>query len=456
MSKRVDLLNGNITSSLARLALPIMGMSLLQMTYSLIDTLWIGKLGAGAVASVGSGGQLLWFCAGIHMLAQIGGQVFVGQKLGANEKEEAGRYAHASIMMSAMITIGLGLIFFFQNELIISFFNLNTQSIIDDAQSYIKITGGLVFFSLTGKMFTSLITTTGDSKTPLYASTVGLVLNIILDPIMIFGYFGFPALGVTGAAIATVIAQAIVFALLMVHVFKDQHLFSYVHWLSIPDFTICKKIFKLSMPVAMQNTLFPMISMYISRMIAGFGDNAIAVQRVGSQVEAVSWMAAEGYAVAVNSFIAQNFGAKNLKRAKEGFYQSMKIVSVYGLFASCLLIFGSNIIFSAFLSEPEVVAMGVDYLVILGYSQIFLCIEIVSSSAMNAFGKTKLPALISFTLTAARIPVANLLILTVLGLNGIWWTISISSILKGVLMFAAIAYYLKHLKIESPLLKEGS
>ncbi len=445
MSKRVDLLSGPIAFSLTKLALPLMGISFLQMAYNLTDMFWIGKLGPGAVAAIGTGGLLLWLSQGIHTIAQLGGQVLVAQKLGAQDKQAAARYAHAAIFLSCSITLSLGLIFMFGSAQIVSIFNLNDPQVIAQAQTYLRVTGGCVIFMLLAKLLTSLITTTGDSRTPFKATIFGLAFNMIFDPIFIFGYFGFPEMGVLGAAVATVLAQCIVLSILLFHCVKDTHLFSYIKIRSLPNVHAIIHIVRLGLPTTLQNTLFPLISIFISRLTAGFGDNAVAVQRIGSQIESISWMTTDGFAIAVNSFVAQNFGAKNYTRAKKGAHQAIVILSMFGLFSTCLLLVGARPIFQLFLSDPIVVNMGVDYLMIVGITQLFLCYEILSSNILNAFGKTMYPAVISTVFTAMRIPIALLLTSTVLGLNGIWWALTLSTLFKGSCLLAVALYFLRKL-----------
>lgn len=443
MSKRVDLLKGNITSSITKLALPLMGMSFLQMLYNLVDMFWIGKLGSGAVAAVGTGGLFLWLSAGIHNLAQIGGQVLVGQSLGAGEKEKAGAYTYSALFVSVVINLIIGFSCLFFTSQITSVFNLNDPKVIKDAETYIRITGGLVIFSHLGKILTSLITTTGDSKAPLRATFIGLGFNLILDPILIFGLFGMPKLGVLGAALATVIAQITVVSMLLLYTLKDKHLFCYVNLKKKPNFDYCKRIVKLSFPTTVQATAYPLISIYISRLVAGFSDDAIAVQRIGSQVESISWLTTEGFAIAVNSFIAQNFGAGNIERAKKGFFSALGLLSIIGTFATILLVGWATPIFGLFLSEPEILVMGRDYLVIIGISQLFMCVELLAISALNAFSQTKLPAVISLTFMILRIPMATYLSQTWLGLNGIWISIAVSTILKGIFLLLGVLIFFK-------------
>lgn len=449
MSKRLDLLNGNIASTLTKLALPLMGMSFLQMAYNLTDMFWIGKLGAGSVAAVGTVGILTWLSTGLHSLAQTGGQVLVAQNLGAKNYEQASKYAHSAIFISIIINFILGFSFSFLSTQVIGVFKLNDPEVIALAETYLKVCGGFILFMLMSKLLSGLITTTGNSKTPLIATTIGLVFNMILDPILIFGWCGFPKLGVLGAAIATVLAQIIVFIVLVLYIIKDKHLFSNIKWISAPSKTI--EILRLSFPTALQATLYPLISIYISRLVSSFSDTAVAVQRVGSQVESISWLTTEGFAVAVNSFIAQNYGASNINRAKRGFYEAGKILAGVGIGATVLLVGFATPIISTFLSEADAIEMGRDYLVIIGFSQIFMCFEILSISALNAFSKTKLPAVISSIFMALRIPLASFLCTTSLGLNGIWWSIAISTFFKGTLLFACIVIYLSKGLKEKPV-----
>lgn len=448
MKKRIDLLSGNIAGSLAKLALPLMGISFIQMAYNLTDIFWIGKLGAGAVAAVGTGGLFVWFSTGIHTIAQLGGQVYVGQNLGAKKFEEAGKYAHASMFISIVTCTILGLAYYFATKPLISFFNLNDPIVVNEAITYLMYVGGFIFFMLFSKLLTTLITTTGDSKTPFIATLIGLLFNIIFDPLLIFGYGIFPELGVLGAALATVLAQIIVFSILLIHVLKDKHLFKHVHITKLPNKNCCMDIIKLGLPTTLQNSLFPLVSMYLSRLTAGFGDDAVAVQRIGSQIESISWMTTEGFAIAVNSFVAQNYGANNIKRTKDGIKQSFLILSTWGIFTTLSLIFLAKPLFSIFISETHVVTMGTEYLMILGMCQLFMCWEILSSCTLNAFGKTIFPAITSVIFTSIRVPLAIVLSSTVLALNGIWFSFTISTILKGLFLVIGVLVFTKKLKTD--------
>lgn len=206
MEKRMNLLEGPIFKTLMRLALPIMGTSLIQMAYNLIDMIWIGRLGANAVAAVGSAGMYMWLSNGISTLAKMGGQVSVGQAIGANNKKDAASYASATLQLGIMFGIIYGILTILFHSQMIGFFKLTSQDVINDAEIYLTLTCGFVVINFINQIFTSLMTAIGNSHHPFVATTIGLVMNIILDPLFIFGL----NMGVMGAAIATIIAQLIV------------------------------------------------------------------------------------------------------------------------------------------------------------------------------------------------------------------------------------------------------
>ncbi len=443
MTHRINLLEGNIFSSLTRLAIPIMLTSLIQMAYNLTDMIWIGYLGADAVASVGAAGMYGWLSQSIATLARMGGQVNVGHRLGAGDNDEAARFAQNALQLEIVLSVLFGLVMMLFTSPLVGFFRLNGAQTIADAESYLFITGGLIIFSTLNQVFTGLITVTGNSRTPFLVTTAGLVLNIVLDPVLIFGIGPFPVMGVAGAAIATVLAQALVTLLYVLYARRDAHLLQRVRIFARPDLKKIRDILRIGLPSAVQGALFTSISMVLARTVAVFGDTAIAVQKVGSQIESISWMTADGFSAALSSFIAQNHGAGNFERTKRGFRSAFTIMVCWGVFTSLLLIFAAAPIFRIFIREPEALPLGVDYLVILGFSQLFCCIEIMVGGAFSGFGKTLPPSITSIVLTSARIPMAMVLSATALGLNGVWWSITISSILKGTVLLTLFLLFLR-------------
>ena len=444
MEKKINLLEGPIFSSLMKLALPIMGTSLIQMAYNLTDMIWIGRIGANAVAAVGSAGMYMWLSNGISTLAKMGGQVRVGQSIGSQNKKDAAHYASATIQLGIIFGVIYGMITLLFHSQMIGFFHLTSPDVIKDAEIYLIITCGFVVINFVNQIFTSLMTAIGNSHHPFVATAIGLVINIVLDPLLIFGLH----MGVMGAAIATVIAQAIVLILMLYYAKKDKILFDEMRVMQKNTSSIFMKIIKIGFPTGIQSMCFTFISMVIARFIAGYGDVAIAVQKVGSQIESISWMSAEGFGNALNAFVAQNYGAENIERVKKGTFSALKTCMIWGVFTTLVLLIFPQFIFQIFISEKDVIPLGIDYLQILAFSQLFMCIESTLAGALNGLGKTFIPSSVSIVLTVARIPLVMILSTTFLALNGIWWSISISSIAKGVVIAICYSRVMKKIKAE--------
>jgi putative MATE family efflux protein len=197
-------------------------------------------------------------------------------------------------------------------------------------------------------------------------------MNTILDPLLIFGIGFLPKLGVNGAAIATVLSQIIVNSIFLVIQNKRKYSFNKINFFISPNFLYIKNIIKLGLPAAFQSFMFTLFSMFLARIIANWGPLPIAVQKVGSQIESISWMIASGFSVAISTFVGQNYGANNISRIKQGFFSSFRISFVMGILNTSLLIFFAKPIFSIFIPEEEAIYLGIDYLKILGISQLFM------------------------------------------------------------------------------------
>ncbi|SDK67510.1 MATE family efflux transporter [Natronincola ferrireducens] len=436
MGKSNQLIEGSISQALIKLALPIMGTSFVQMAYNMTDMIWIGRIGSNAVAAVGTAGFFTWLAFAFILIPKIGAEVGVAQSMGRQDMKEAKRYIRHTLQLVVFLALlyGTGLIVFRRS--LIGFFNLGNVEITEMAKSYLVIVSLGMSFYFINPVFTGILNGYGNSRLPFALNVIGLAVNMILDPIMIHGLGPFPALGVKGAAIATVIAQSIVTCFFLYNIRKvEGELFCKIYILKKPDFTHIKSIVRLGLPAALQSGLFTIFAMVIARIIAQWGPVPIAVQKIGSQIEAISWMTAGGFSTALSAFVGQNYGANKWDRIQKGYYVALRIVGVIGIGATCLLIFGARPVFNFFLQEEEALAYGIVYLRILGLSQLFMCIEIATAGAFNGLGKTVPPSIVGIFFNALRIPGALILSSSsLLGLNGVWWSISISSVLKGIVL----------------------
>lgn len=444
MSKKIDLTKGSIFSGLLKLSIPIVGTSFIQMAYNLTDMLWIGRLGSNSVAAVGTAGFYMWLSMAFIMLSRTGTEIRVAQTTGEKNEIGAETYARQGIQLTIAIGILYSLFVILFKKQLIQLIGITDQGVNDMALSYLTIIAFGFIFTFCNQVFTGIFNGRGDSSTPFKINTIGLLFNIILDPILIFGIGVFPELGVLGAAIATIAAQGIVFAIFIYKIKFSHRLFKHFTFLVKPQFDKMKEVLKISFPMSVQSALFTIFSIGISRIVAGWGPMPIAVQKVGSQIESISWMTANGLSVSLATFVGQNYGAKQNKRVLQGYFVAIKTAFVLGIFTSLMLIFGAEFLMGLFFpGEVETIAYGKEYLQILGISQLAMCIEITTVGVFNGIGKTMYPAMNSILLTGARIPMAIILSQPqILGLNGVWWSVTITSVLKGIVIIALLVWYI--------------
>lgn len=453
MENKLNLTEGNILNILIKLSLPIMGTSFIQMSCNLINMIYLGRLSSSSVAAVGTAGFFTWLATGIIFIPRAGAEIGVSQSMGRGKVQDVKEYVKNTLQLDIILGIIYALILIVFRKQLIGFFNLGNKNIIHMAETYLVVISLGMSFYFINPVFTGIFNGYGDSKTPFKINTIGLLVNIVVDPLIIFGIGPFPKLGVAGAAIGTIIGQFVVTIIFLYNILKKTDLFNEVNIFNKPNLKFLKKIFHFGLPVALQNIMFCIFAMMIARIVASFGDVAIAVQKVGSQIEALSWMTAEGFATAMGAYIGQNFGAKKWDRINKGYVTAMIGISAIGIATSLLLIFGGRALFSVFIPEVDVIPYGADYLKILGFSQLLMCYEITTAGAFNGLGKTIPPAVVGIVFTALRIPGAIWLSKpNMLGLNGIWWSISISSMLKGVVL---TSYFLYILAKQNKTIKEN-
>lgn len=446
MQKQVPLTEGPILKSLTGLAVPIMISSFLGTLYNITDMAWIGLLGSKAVAAVGVGGMYVWLSQGLASLARMGGQVHVAQCLGRGDKEQAHRYAKTAVQLSIILGLAFAAVSLIFTDPLVGFFKLEGAKTILDAKIYMRITCGLILFSFLNLTLTGLYTAQGDSKTPFLANFIGLLINLLLDPLLILGVGPFPRIEVAGAAVATVSAQIVVMFVMMIGVFrseKEENVLKGIRIFQPFSKEELGNICKIGGPTAIQGMVYCMISMVLTRMVAAFGAEAIATQRVGGQIESVSWNTADGFAAALNAFVGQNYGAGKMERVKKGYRMSFWTVAIWGALIMLAFLIFPKPIAGVFFHEEKALKIAVSYLIIIGFSEAFMCVELMTIGALSGLGKTKLCSVISITATSMRIPLALCLSHTSLGLDGIWWALTLTSVAKGIIFYLTFRYQMR-------------
>lgn len=452
MSRELNLLEGKIAATLTKLALPIMGTSFIQMAYNLTDIIWLGRLSTEAVAASGTVGFFMWLGSSLVMISQIGVGVGIAQSIGRNDMDDAKKYISNGFQLDFLIAIIYSILLFTFRHGLIGFFNLDDPNVVQMAIDYLTIIAVGIVFHFLNPIFSTALNSSGNSVTPFKVNALGLISNIILDPLFIFGFGPIPAMGIKGAALATILAQFFVTIVFIIAGKLNGTIYSHVKLLVKPDLKHIKHIAELGFPPFVQSALHAIISMVLTKVVAKFGAIPVAVQSIGSQIESISWNTSEGFSTAISTFTGQNYGARRYDRIKEGYNSGMKILGSIGIFGSLLLIFAARPLFTIFTpNDPVAIYEGVRYLRILGVSQLFMCIEIGTAGAFNGLGRTLPPTIIGVVLNILRIPLAIILsTYTVLELLGVWWSLSITSILKGIILATWFIYILKY-KLEKEI-----
>lgn len=449
MDGNINLTKGNIYKGLITLSLPIMLTSFIQTSYNLMDLFWLGKLSTDAVAAAGTVGFFTWLANSIVIVPRIGAEVGVAESIGANKKEAVKQFVNNSMKLTVIIGIIYAIILFVFQRQLIGFYNLNNIVVENMSIDYLRIIASGMIFTFINPVMSGIYNGWGRSKTPFIINTIGLAVNIVLDPILIFGFYNIPAMGIKGAGYATVFAQFIVTLLFyivgkrQVKAMKDFNVKDKI------DKTCMKRIISIGLPAALQACTFAMISMVAARIIANWGKEAIAAQKIANQIESITWMTVGGFSTALSAFIAQNRGARNNLRIIEGYHKGIKIVIGIGFATFALLYFAAEPLFKIFIADdPITISIGVEYLKILALSEVLMSLEVGITGVFNGFELTKVPAITGIILNAVRIPLFLIVKNMGFDLKYVWWIISITAMLKGLILLILVRKPLRNLKKE--------
>lgn len=429
-----DFTRGGIFKPLVLLALPIMATNFVQMIYHLTHMAWIGRLGSEQVAAIGAAGMLMWMFSAFSLLTKVAAEVSIGQALGARKNRAAKAFASHATTLSLILSIIVAIALFVGADFFLSFFKLSpyTQQY---AIQYLQITALSVPFSFLVMNFSGVYNGAGRSKIPMYLVCSGLLLNIILAPILIYGIDGILAgLGIKGAAISTVISHGFVFLLFVYRLRRHDGILD-----RFPFFVRMRKgasvrILRLGFPIAMMTLFFAIINSYLVRVASIYGGHlGVVAKTTGGQIEGISWITAQGFSTALGAFVAQNFAAGKMSRAWMAYRYTLGLMLTLGVLVTIAFLFAGEQIFGVIVPEPEAAMVGGKFLFIAAFYQVFMMLELTTQGMFNGTGRTMPPAVISIIFNLARIPMAYLFA-SWMGITGVWWAIAISGIIKGIVL----------------------
>jgi len=429
-----NLTEGSIFKKLLTIAIPVLMTSIAQMAYNLTDLFWVGRvdnIGLGeseAISAVGSAGYIVWFALGLAVIARIGTSVKVSHAVGEKKSHDLAQFASTGITLELVMGVVFSIIVFVFRGPILGIFQIQSPIALEYAKSYLGIVGGMLFFQFVTTGFAAVNEGLGKTKRNFGVLLVGLVMNMILDPLMILGF----RWGVSGAAIATIASQATtMFVFIFVHYSSEGKLFH----LGKKDFSLKKglTILKVGVPTGLQSMLFTTFSIIIARMVFAYGEDVVTAQRVGVQIEQFTWMIAGGFQAALTVFIGQNFGARQFQRIKRGVLTLSAILLPYAFLVALALYFVPEFLISLFIDKPISIAYGTAYLKIISFAQLFMMLEAIGAAFFSGIGRTIVPSVSGILFNGMRIPLA-IYLSGLWAQDGIWWTLNISDIFKGATM----------------------
>jgi len=425
---KYDLTHGPIFNKLLKLSLPIMATSLMQTAHSLTNMFWLSWLGEGYVAAAGLVGQFIWLSFSMIMLCRIGAEIGVSQNIGKGEPETAKAYAQNGFTLALILGTAFAIPAAIFRVQLLSFFTIESEYVAYVAQQYMAIAVLSLPFTFGHFVITGIYSGFGNTKLPFYINSAALLLNIILSPILIFTF----NLGVTGAAISMVVAAIfnLIIKIWAMTKYKHRPFEQYFPVVRLAWDKI-KQILKWGVPVGTESLLFTMLFMLVTRLITSFGDGAVAAHQVGMQIESLSFMIGGGFASALTAFVGQNFGAKRWGRLRSTFKTAYIFMAVYGVIITAVLFTFATPLVSIFLSDPESIRIGTNYLRIIALAQFLFCMEGVATGSFRGRGLTMKPTVVSVSSNVIRVIVCYALAATALETTGIWWGIAIAMTVRS-------------------------
>ncbi len=353
MSKK-DLTTGSIPQRLIQLTLPMMLGIISMVAFNLIDTYFVGKLGKTELAALSFTFPIIMVIFSVIQGLGIGATALISKSIGKQDRKKAARETTDSVALTLLLTglfVTIGIFTLDETLAILGADGITAEL----SKDYMRIWYFALIFVSVPFVGNSAIRSTGDAQTPTYIMLFAVLVNAILDPILIFGYFGFPALGLEGAAIATAISRGMTMLLSFYILIKREKLITF----EIPSLEVIsgcwKSILYIALPSSLARVVVPLAMGIITAMLASYGEFAVAAFGVGSRIEFLANSLVFSLAASIGPFVGQNVGKGRIDRVKESITISNKFAIVWGLFAWGVLAALSYPIASIFNQNEEVI-----------------------------------------------------------------------------------------------------
>lgn len=447
---REEILQGNPIRVMFTLAIPVMLSQFLFTLYNLADTFWLGHLPASASGSAVAGMQvawpIVWFLISFSFGFGIAGVALVSQYTGAGNHKRANFSASQVVSISLLFGIAVAIFGYFMMPFIATLIT-GAENVSSVAIDYMKIYFLGVPFTFLSFSFQQVLSAKGDNVTPLYVNIFTVLLNIILDPFLIFGWWVFPSMGVRGAALATIICEGIAAIIGMTLLFRGIRGIKITLSDMIPDFEWFKKIFRIGLPAAIGNSTtafgFLVLTGVIGRMPNA--EVALSAYGIGDRLINVIFIVVEGIGASIVTMIGQNLGANLIKRVEQIARTGIRLEFFISIIECIVILSLRSVLFEIFIPErPDIISEGVKFLSIFTLGIPFFGLFSAIAGVFRGSGHNAPPMIADIVrLWGVRVPFAYLFGLVLgFGTTGIWWAMAVSNIV------AAIVIYIIYLKVD--------
>lgn len=436
-----DFTSGNIQRQLLAFTLPMLAGNALQALYNTVDSVWVGRfLGSDGLAAVSVSFPVIFALISLVMGITMATTTLVSQYFGAKDEPMVRRVVNNSLSLLFVAAVLISVLGIAWRYPILRLVN-TPDAIIAPAANYLLVfLAGLVFMFLYN-VLSAILRGLGDSRTPLLFLVYSTVINIILDPLLIFGFGPIPRMEVAGAALATVIAQGVSAFLAIRYLNRVGHLLTF-NWRELAfDRHLTGLTLRIGLPAGIQQMVVSLGNLTVSSFINSFGPAVVAAYGAAGRLDQFAFMPAMSLGVATSAFVGQNLGAGKQDRVRQTVQASLLQVTLFTLPAVLLALLAPAALLGLFTDSPTVLATGSQYLRIAAFSYLPFAWMFVYNGVLRGAGDT-LPTMF-FTigsLWVVRVPLARYLSgLPSFGVRGIWWGIAISPLFGLILSYV---YYL--------------
>lgn len=423
-----------------KLAWPAVLERIFQTLTQIVDLIMVGRLGAAAIAAVGLSMLPVEYSIFLFQALSVGTTALVARFAGAGEAEKGGLVLRQSVLLALVVMVIIVAFFYGFAPQIVTMMGAE-EGIVDLGAGYLRILVPGFVFMLLSMVVNAALRGVGDTKTPMIANIFVNVFNVIGNYLLIFGKFGFPAMGVNGAALSTSLAH-VIGALLLLYLFAKRYpaLWKEVTKSFKPDFEVMKRIGRIGLPASAEQLMQRMAQIFYLRIVASLGTVAFAAHQIALRAESISYMPSFGFAIAATTLVGQNLGANRPRQASQSGIAAAKVASlIMGLMGVIMFVFSRQFIM-IFSSDPEIIELGSVCLKIIAFAQVPMAIGFVLAWGLRGAGDTR-PVLISTALATwlGRLVGAYFFVIVLdLGLAGAWYAMVLDWFMRA--SFITIRY----------------